>query len=46
MFDCGSHVDYFAFRLATLCRMEDRVALEILLSALIPTPWTPARRVK
>src|SRR5215831_6044267 len=42
MLDWLRRVDDLAFHLATQYRMEDRTALEILLSALVPCPRTPA----
>jgi len=36
MIDWSARIDELAFQLATQYRMEDRAALEILLSALIP----------
>jgi hypothetical protein len=42
MLDWGARSDDVAFFVATQYRMEDRQALEILLSALIPCPRTPA----
>jgi hypothetical protein len=40
MIDWSARIDELAFHLATQYRMEDRQALEILLSALIPCPRT------
>src|SRR5262249_52457674 len=42
MLDWSSRVDDLAFHLSTGYRMEDRAALEILLSALVPCPRTPS----
>ena len=42
MIDWSARLDDLAFHLATQYRMEDRAALEILLSALVPTPRTSA----
>src|SRR5215469_5358786 len=42
MLDWSARLDHLAFHLATQYRMEDRAALEILLSALVPCPRTPA----
>src|SRR5215469_15692954 len=40
MLDWSARLDNLAFHVATQYRMEDRAALEILLSALVPCPRT------